>query len=79
MYTDELFYMVANISSHVNVGWYFGELPHHLLNSNRRTCKIGIPFNDTNWRLAIAEKAQSILGEHLYGLQAGNEPDYYLG
>ncbi|KAG5351031.1 hypothetical protein C0989_008226 [Termitomyces sp. Mn162] len=62
LYTDELFYMVANISSHLNVGWYFG-----------------IPFNDTNWRLAIAERAQSILGDRLYGLQAGNEPDYYLG
>ncbi|KAG6857115.1 hypothetical protein H0H87_009242 [Tephrocybe sp. NHM501043] len=39
---------------------------------------MGIPFNDTNWRLVIAEKAQSILGDHLIGLQAGNEPDYYL-
>lgn len=39
----------------------------------------GIPFNDTNWRLTIAEKGQAILGDHLIGLQAGNEPDYYLG
>ncbi|KAG6818505.1 hypothetical protein H0H93_004435, partial [Arthromyces matolae] len=61
MFTDDLFYMAANVSSHVNVGWYFG-----------------IPFNDTNWRLQIAEKAQQILGDRLYGLQAGNEPDYYL-
>ncbi|KAG6896443.1 hypothetical protein C0992_008232 [Termitomyces sp. T32_za158] len=38
----------------------------------------GIPFNDTNWRLTIAEKGQAILGDHLIGLQAGNEPDYYL-
>ncbi|KAG6856827.1 hypothetical protein H0H87_000304 [Tephrocybe sp. NHM501043] len=38
----------------------------------------GIPFNDTNWRLQVAEKAQSILGDRLLGLQAGNEPDYYL-
>jgi hypothetical protein len=35
----------------------------------------GIPFNDTdNWRLAIAEQGQAILGDHLLGLQAGNEP-----
>ncbi|KAG6907146.1 hypothetical protein DXG01_010321 [Tephrocybe rancida] len=60
-YSDELFYLAANISSLVNVEWY-----------------MGIPFNDTNWRLGIAEKAQSILGDHLIGLQAGNEPDYYL-
>ncbi|KAG5642016.1 hypothetical protein DXG03_003788 [Asterophora parasitica] len=62
MYTDELFNIAANISSLVNVGWYFG-----------------IPMNDTNWRLQIAERSQAILGERLLGLQAGNEPDYYLG
>lgn len=39
---------------------------------------IGIPFNDsTNWRLAIAENAQAIIGDNLLGMQAGNEPDYY--
>lgn len=38
----------------------------------------GIPFNDTNWRLQIAEYGQAILGDHLLGLQGGNEPDYYL-
>ncbi|GLB45264.1 putative glycosyl hydrolase family 79 C-terminal beta domain [Lyophyllum shimeji] len=62
LYSDELFYLAANISSLVNVRWY-----------------LGIPFNDTNWRLTIAEKGQAILGDHLIGLQAGNEPDYYLG
>ncbi|KAF5371018.1 hypothetical protein D9615_010018 [Tricholomella constricta] len=40
---------------------------------------LGIPFNDTNWRLTIAQKGQAILGDHLIGLQGGNEPDYYLG
>ncbi|KAF8073315.1 glycoside hydrolase family 79 protein [Lyophyllum atratum] len=39
---------------------------------------LGIPFNDTNWRLTVAEKGQAMLGDHLIGLQAGNEPDYYL-
>ncbi|KAF9457308.1 glycoside hydrolase family 79 protein [Collybia nuda] len=38
---------------------------------------LGIPFNDTNWRLDIAEHGQAILGDKLLGLQAGNEPDYY--
>jgi hypothetical protein len=38
---------------------------------------LGIPFNDTNWRLQIAEYGQNILGDHLIGLQGGNEPDYY--
>jgi hypothetical protein len=37
---------------------------------------LGIPFNDSvDWRLAIAEKGQQILGDNLLGLQAGNEPD----
>lgn len=38
---------------------------------------VGIPFNDTNWRLEIAEYGQQILGNNLLGLQAGNEPDFY--
>lgn len=38
---------------------------------------LGIPFNDTNWRLAIATEGQKILGSNLLGLQAGNEPDQY--
>ena len=37
----------------------------------------GIPMNDSNWRLQIAEYGQKILGKNLLGLQAGNEPDYY--
>ncbi|KAF9449694.1 glycoside hydrolase family 79 protein [Macrolepiota fuliginosa MF-IS2] len=38
---------------------------------------LGIPFNDTNWRLAIAEYGEAILGDKLIGMQAGNEPDLY--
>ncbi|KAF5347313.1 hypothetical protein D9756_009931 [Leucocoprinus leucothites] len=38
---------------------------------------IGIPFNDTNWRLQIAENGQRILGDKLVGMQVGNEPDLY--
>ncbi|KAK7447749.1 hypothetical protein VKT23_014007 [Stygiomarasmius scandens] len=39
---------------------------------------LGVPFNDTNWRLQIAERGQEILGEYLIGLQTGNEPDLYV-
>ncbi|KAF8900473.1 hypothetical protein CPB84DRAFT_1847260 [Gymnopilus junonius] len=61
IYTPDMFYMTNNISSMVNVKWFFG-----------------IPFNDSvNWRLTIAESAESILGDNLLGLQAGNEPDFY--
>lgn len=38
---------------------------------------LGVPFNDTNWRLAIVETGQAILGDFLIGMQAGNEPDLY--
>ncbi|KAH9476802.1 Beta-glucuronidase [Psilocybe cubensis] len=61
LYTIDMFYMAANISSMLNVKWFFG-----------------IPFNDSvNWRLTIAEEAQSIVGDNLIALQAGNEPDFY--
>lgn len=37
-----------------------------------------MPFNDTqHFRLQIAEVGQTILGDNLIGLQAGNEPDLY--
>lgn len=58
----EMFYTCANISQHVDVKWFYG-----------------IPFNDSvNWRLEIAEFGQEILGENLIGMQAGNEPDFYV-
>jgi len=62
IYTAELLWMLRNISSLVNVRWH-----------------LGIPFNDTsNFRLAIAEQGQAILGDYLIGLQVGNEPDLYV-
>ncbi|KAJ7593397.1 glycoside hydrolase family 79 protein [Mycena floridula] len=61
-FTTDLLYMMRNISELVNVRWF-----------------LGIPFFDTtNWRLEIVEKGQQILGDHLLGFQAGNEPDYYI-
>ncbi|KAF8994923.1 hypothetical protein BDQ17DRAFT_1430785 [Cyathus striatus] len=61
VFTRELLYMLSNISALVNVDWH-----------------LGIPFNDTNnLRLGIVEAGEAILGNHLIGLQAGNEPDLY--
>lgn len=38
---------------------------------------LGIPFNDTNFRLGIVDSSEAILGDYLLGFQAGNEPDFY--
>ncbi|KAG6848314.1 hypothetical protein H0H93_001259, partial [Arthromyces matolae] len=62
IYTPDLLYMMANVSALVNVHWF-----------------IGVPFliNDTNTRLEITERGYQILGDHLMGIQVGNEPDLY--
>ncbi|KAF9077358.1 hypothetical protein BDP27DRAFT_1413776 [Rhodocollybia butyracea] len=61
VFTRDLLYMMGNISQLINVRWF-----------------VGIPFNDSsNFRLEIAQSAQDILGDHLIGIQAGNEPDLY--
>ncbi|KAF8141081.1 hypothetical protein K438DRAFT_2030235 [Mycena galopus ATCC 62051] len=60
LYTPEVLYMLANISSLVDVGWYLG-IP---LNDTQ------------NLRLKIAEVAEQVLGDKLLGLQVGNEPDH---
>ncbi|KAG6813049.1 hypothetical protein H0H92_014321 [Tricholoma furcatifolium] len=70
-FTKELLYIVSNISSLVNVKCSFFAITHE-------SPAVGIPFNDTNWRLQIVEQGQAILGDKLLGFQAGNEPDYYL-
>ncbi|KAI9461990.1 hypothetical protein BJY52DRAFT_1147038 [Lactarius psammicola] len=60
-YTTDLLYLMANISSLTNTHWY-----------------LGIPFfNTTPFSLGIVENGQQILGDHLLGFQAGNEPDLY--
>ncbi|KAK0192626.1 hypothetical protein F5146DRAFT_1136454 [Armillaria mellea] len=62
VFTPDLLYMMANISSLVNVHWF-----------------IGIPFfNTTPFDLSIAVTGQEILGEALLGIQAANEPDFYV-
>ncbi|KAF8162004.1 glycoside hydrolase family 79 protein [Pholiota molesta] len=58
IFTPDLIYMLGNISTFVNVRWF-----------------LGVPFNDTsNFRLQIIELGQAVLGNHLIGVQAGNEP-----
>ncbi|KAJ7227459.1 glycoside hydrolase family 79 protein [Mycena pura] len=61
LYTPEVLYMLANISSLVNVQWYLG-IP---LNDTSRL------------RLQIAEVALPVLGDRLLGFQVGNKPDRY--
>ena len=61
LYTPEILYLLANVSSLVNVKWYLG-VP---LNDS------------TDIRLEIAQYGQQILGDNLIGLQVGNEPDLY--
>ncbi|KAH8831859.1 glycoside hydrolase family 79 protein [Flagelloscypha sp. PMI_526] len=38
---------------------------------------LGIPFNDTNWRLDIIDHTEAIIGDHFLGWQVANEPDFY--
>ncbi|KAI0791077.1 glycoside hydrolase family 79 protein [Abortiporus biennis] len=61
VYTMELFYVMANISSMVNAKWYLG-VPFN---------------DTTNFALQIAEYGQAVLGQNLLGLQVANEPDLY--
>ncbi|KAF7980155.1 hypothetical protein HWV62_39611 [Athelia sp. TMB] len=60
-FTEDVIYMMGNVSSLVNVKWFIG-VPFN---------------DTTNWRLEIVESAERILGDYLVGVQAGNEPDLY--
>ncbi|KAJ7092351.1 glycoside hydrolase family 79 protein [Mycena belliarum] len=60
-FSDELLYMMANISTLVNVRWFLG-IPWFVTQ----------PFD-----LAIVGAAERILGDTLIGYQAANEPDLY--
>ncbi|KAF7302487.1 Glyco-hydro-79C domain-containing protein [Mycena chlorophos] len=61
LYTREVLYMLANISSLVNIQWYLG-IP---LNDTQHL------------RLDIVSAAESILGDRLLGFQVGNMPDQF--
>ncbi|KAJ6554258.1 hypothetical protein B0H19DRAFT_1152984 [Mycena capillaripes] len=60
-YSEELLYMMANISTLVPVQWFLG-IPWFVTQ----------PFD-----LSIIGAAERILGENLIGYQASNEPDLY--
>ncbi|KAI0073209.1 glycoside hydrolase family 79 protein [Panus rudis PR-1116 ss-1] len=61
VYTMEMFYLMSNISSLLNVNWYLG-VP---LNDTSQL------------HLDIAHFGETLLGDRLLGLQVGNEPDLY--
>ncbi|TBU60016.1 hypothetical protein BD310DRAFT_976178 [Dichomitus squalens] len=60
-YTSELLYLLANVSSLVNVKWFLG-IPMN---------------DTTHFRLQIAELGDAVLGENVLGYQVGNAPDLY--
>ncbi|KAJ7204663.1 glycoside hydrolase family 79 protein [Mycena pura] len=62
IYTMDLFYLLSNISSFVNVKWYVG-MPFN---------------ETSDFRFQIVEYGEAILGENLLGVQVGNEPDLYV-
>ncbi|EIW72362.1 hypothetical protein TREMEDRAFT_41693 [Tremella mesenterica DSM 1558] len=66
-YSPELLYTMANISTLLDVEWFFG------LAFNETS----VDGNDVNIPVA-AEWAQKILGSNLRGLAVGNEPDLYV-
>ncbi|KAJ7697058.1 hypothetical protein B0H17DRAFT_1168033 [Mycena rosella] len=60
-FSDELLYMMSNISSHLPLRWFLG-IPW---------------FTTTPFDLSIVSHSQSILGPNLIAYQAANEPDLY--
>jgi hypothetical protein len=80
IYTSDLLQMMENISKLVGVYWYLGSFLSLITRPlfSEAYSPQGIPFaNAQNVSLAIVETGQSILGNHLLGFQAGNEPDLY--
>jgi hypothetical protein len=64
VYTADLLYMMGNITKILDgVHWW-----------------LGVPFFETDnpKMLDIAQLGEEVLGDHLLGLQIGNEPDFYL-
>ncbi|KAJ7783995.1 glycoside hydrolase family 79 protein, partial [Mycena maculata] len=61
-YSDELLYMMSNISALVPVRWFLG-IPWFVTD----------PFD-----LSIVGAAETILGDNVIGYQAANEPDLYF-
>ena len=80
VFTPEIIYMLANVSSLVDIEWFLGEKFLSLAGGDRcAKFRTGVPLNSTsNLRLGIAEVGSQVLGSSLKGLQIGNEPDLYV-
>lgn len=78
-YTNDLLYLMANISVLTNTHWYLGlSLYPSSLPPSLKLINTGIPFlNTTPFSLGIVQQGQQILGNYLIAMQAGNEPDLY--
>jgi hypothetical protein len=81
-YTVDLLYMLANVSTMVPIDWYLGTFSFSFCSLAIMITSIilqtGIPFYDPgHLQLQIADLGAQILGDHLIGLQVGNEPDLY--
>ncbi|KAI0698275.1 hypothetical protein BC835DRAFT_1335400 [Cytidiella melzeri] len=61
VFTNELLYMMANISTLLNINWFLG-VPFN---------------DSVNIHMEIVEQGERILGQHMLGFQVGNEPDLY--
>ncbi|GJE89063.1 glycoside hydrolase family 79 protein [Phanerochaete sordida] len=62
IFTDEMLYMLSNISTFVNIKWFLG-VPFN---------------DTVNIHMEIVEQGERIIGDNLLGFQVGNEPDLYL-
>ncbi len=77
-YSQDMFYLMGNISALTNIRWYLGGYLHPFPFLHTSTIMPGIPFfNATPFDLSIVEQGQQILGDKVIAFQAGNEPDLY--
>ncbi|KAI0087559.1 hypothetical protein BDY19DRAFT_236771 [Irpex rosettiformis] len=61
VYTEDLLYLMGNISSFLPIDWFLG-VPFN---------------DTQNMHMDIVERGERILGERVLGFQVGNEPDLY--
>ena len=61
IFTDDLLYLMSNISTLTNVKWFLG-VPFN---------------DTIDIHMQIVEHGERIIGNNLLGFQVGNEPDLY--
>lgn len=72
--------LLGNISTLIKINWVLGE-QIHLISAPHSPSHWypGVPFfTPPSFQLDIVELGQQYLGEHLAGIQVGNEPDFYV-